>query len=108
MLKAEVMFLSASMQPEFNRTMHTQIGPRYTTSGIDDFMDPALARSQVDGARMKGNYYSSRPAAIFHDENERQENAVRPLSAPDNNANINSAYALRKTSFTESKEANAP
>lgn len=96
------------MQPEFNRTMHTQVGPRYTTSGIDDFMDPALARSDVDGARMKGNYYSSRPAAVFHDENERQKHAVRPLSAPDVNVNKNSAYALRKTSLSESDEAETP
>lgn len=100
--------MSASMQPEFNRSMHEQIGPRYTTSGIDDFMDPGLAKSDVDGARMEGNYYSSRPAAIYENEERRQEQAVRSLPAGDDDSDINSAYALRKTSLTESDEADAP
>lgn len=100
--------MSASMQPEFNRTMHEQVGPRYTTSGIDDFMDPRLAKSDVDGARMEGNYYSSRPAAVYENEERRQEHAVRPLPAGDNDLDINSDYALRKTSLTESDQADAP
>lgn len=95
------------MQPEFNREMHKQIGPKYNPSGSDEPVDSSLLKSDVDGAHMMGNYYSSRPAAIFHNENERQKAAVRSLSVSDVNVDKNSAYALRQT-FAESEEADTP
>lgn len=99
--------MSASMQPEFNRNIHKQLGPKYNPADTGEPLDPVMVTPSTDGARMEGNYYSSRPAAIFENENRRQEEAVRPLPAADFDPDIKSAYALKK-SGVDPKEADAP
>lgn len=100
--------MSARMQPEYNREVQKQIGPSYNPSGSSKPVDPLLVTPGRYGAEMEGNFYSSRQAAIYENEEARQENAVRSLPAGDADTDINSAYALRKTSVSESKEADAP
>jgi len=96
------------MQPEYNRNIHKQIAPKYNPDGVDESPDPAQLLPRTTGTRMEGNYYSSRPAAVFADEEARQKAAVRSVPAGDFDTDVNSAYALGKTSLQEKKEADAP
>lgn len=100
--------MSASMQPEYNRSIHKQIAPKYNPDGVDETADLSQLMPRVSGTRMEGNYYSSRPASVFNNEERRQEAAVRSVPAGDFDTDVNSAYALGKTSLQEKKEADAP